>query len=135
LLTVALGAILFWTSQSVQDVERSLAKEKRAISREKETIRVLSTEWDYLNRPQRLERLAKEGIGMEEKSIEGQAIIRDVSSIPVPVVPVMPGVKPASLSRFAPRAFDEGVSESAVDIKGENKSFDALLDSISGDAQ
>ena len=126
-VTLGLGAVLFWTSQSVQDVERSLSKKNNAIEREKETIRVLSTEWDYLNRPQRLERLAKDGIGMGEPDVEETSVVHDISSIPVPVVPVMPGIKPASLSNIEPAA-----SEEEVDVKYDQEAFDSLLESVDG---
>ena len=60
LIAATFGVFLFWTSQDVQKKERELAKIKAALAQEQETIRVLSVEWDYLNRPQRLEDLAKQ---------------------------------------------------------------------------
>lgn len=125
-ITFGFGAVLFWTSQSVQDVERRLAQKKSVIAQEKESIRVLSTEWDYLNRPQRLEMLAIDGVGMDDVEGDDIGIVHDVSLIPVPVVPVLPSVKPASLSRIAPAAQnDENVS-----IQYDRGSFDALLKNV-----
>ena len=128
-VTFAFGAILFWTSQSVQDVERQLAHKKSVMVQEKETIRVLSTEWDYLNRPQRLEVLATEGVGMDDVQGDDVGIVSDVSLIQEPVVPVLPSIKPASLSRIAPAASgEEGVS-----IQYDRDSFDTLLENMGGD--
>lgn len=128
-LTFSFGAILFWTSQSVQDVERELAHKKSIIAQERETIRVLSTEWDYLNRPQRLERLAKDGVGMEGAKGDELGIVHDAALIPEPVVPVLPSVKPASLSRIAPAASS---TDEDVSIQYDRDSFDALLDNVGG---
>jgi hypothetical protein len=127
-ITFAFGAILFWTSQSVQDVERQLAQKKSIVAQEKETIRVLSTEWDYLNRPQRLERLATEGVGMDEVESDEIGIVSDVSLIPEPVVPVLPSIKPASLSRIAPAAS----GDDDVSIQYDRGSFETLLESVGG---
>ncbi|MFK7838948.1 MAG: hypothetical protein AB8B83_01345 [Bdellovibrionales bacterium] len=59
-LAAIAGAALLHTSQRVQGAEERLARINADISREEDTIRVLRAEWEYLNRPQRLERLAKE---------------------------------------------------------------------------
>lgn len=125
-VTFAFGAILFWTSQSVQDVERQLAKKKSVVGQEKETIRVLSTEWDYLNRPQRLEKLAIEGVGMGDVEGDSIDIFHDVSLIPEPVVPVLPSAKPVSLSRIEPAAQSDG----EVSVQYDRGSFDALLENV-----
>lgn len=126
-VTFALGAILFWTSQSVQEVERELAMKRAHLAQEQETIRVLSTEWDYLNRPHRLERLAVEGIGMDEVQADQVGIVRDTAEIPEPVMPVLPIVKPASLSRIVPAA---GKPERDVSVPYDRGSFEALIDNI-----
>lgn len=50
---------LFNVSQSVQNAEKRLADLQRNVLREKKTLRVLRAEWDYLNRPARLEELSR----------------------------------------------------------------------------
>ena len=62
---VCLGCGLFVTSQSVQRVEMALHDVERDIKTETENVRVLSTEWVYLNKPQRLEKLAYEYLRVE----------------------------------------------------------------------
>ena len=135
-VTFVFGAMLFWTSQAVQDVERNLAQNKNAIEREKESIRVLSTEWDYLNRPQRLERLAVEGIGMEDVDGGDVGVVSDISEIPEPVMPAIPSIKPASLMRIEPAASSSSSSENkgGGNFGYEREDFDKLLDSVYGGA-
>jgi len=56
-IAVFCAVLLFQTSQSVQSLEGDLAEIVEINQREKDNIRVLSTEWDYLNSPQNLEKL------------------------------------------------------------------------------
>lgn len=57
-LATVLGSSLFWVSQQVQQLEREQRELVEQIGSENEGIRVLSAEWDYLNRPDRIEALA-----------------------------------------------------------------------------
>lgn len=59
-LTVVAGCatFLFWTSQSVQQAQQRLGVMKAELAQERQSMRVLRAEWDYLNRPDRLEALA-----------------------------------------------------------------------------
>lgn len=79
------GVMLFWTSQAVQQKEDDLADLKKSLSQEVETVRVLTVEWDYLNRPQRLEELARDQLGMELPS--AKEVITAIGQIPEPVIP------------------------------------------------
>ncbi len=95
LLCVAaiLGAMLFLTSQSVQGAEDRLAEINRGIRQESESIRVLDTEWDYLNRPQRLEELAGEYLKVAPP--QSDQFVEGVDSIPEPAATIVPPAKPA----------------------------------------
>lgn len=133
LLFVALatffGVLLFWTSQAVQEKEDILHAAHKKLAQEEDTMRVLSVEWDYLNRPQRLEELAKGQLGMELPTTK--ELVRNVSEIPEPLL------------------FDEGMAQSvAFEItpepvavkketivsppKAEKQSFDKLIQSLDG---
>lgn len=79
-----LGVLLFWTSQAVQKKEDELADIKGKLKHEQETLRVLGVEWDYLNRPQRLEKMAAEQLGMQAPG--AKEMVRAVSDIPEPIV-------------------------------------------------
>jgi len=78
------GVMLFWTSQAVQQKEEQLSAIKKKLTQETETVRVLSVEWDYLNRPQRLEELAREQLGMAPASV-GE-MVKNASDIPEPII-------------------------------------------------
>ena len=65
LLAIVLGGLLFATSQNVQKAEDGLKDLRAEIEAEQETIGVLEVEWEYLNRPQRLEELAKKTLKMK----------------------------------------------------------------------
>lgn len=90
LLCVAagLGALLFRTSQSVQGAEDRLAEFNQAIRQERENIRVLDAEWDYLNRPQRLEELADKYLKVEAP--DAAHFVEDAGAIPEPAISEIP---------------------------------------------
>src|SRR5688572_28282572 len=122
-----LGTLLFWTSQAVQVRENELADVEAAAGAEEESIRVLSAEWDYLNRPQRLEALAKGTLKMVPPGgAEGMA--HDVSDIPEPSMPVMPGVKPGHTQQVST------AKEEAPAPKMERENFSALLKKLDTEA-
>lgn len=58
ILAALVGFGLFHVKYQVQTLEDQLAKLNRAIVREQEQIHVLRAEWSYLDRPERIERLA-----------------------------------------------------------------------------
>ena len=65
MIAIWTAVLLFWTSQSVQNAERELKNLKQSSYNEAEMFRVLSSEWDYLNRPDRLEELAARYLNVE----------------------------------------------------------------------
>lgn len=62
---VVSGVMLFSVSQKVQTAESEQRRLSAAVGSERETIRVLNAEWDYLNRPDRVEDLAREYLRMK----------------------------------------------------------------------
>ena len=99
LLCVAagLGALLFRTSQSVQGAEDRLADQTLSVRQERESIRVLDAEWDYLNRPQRLEELADKYLKVAPAGAVN--FVDSAGSIPEPATPVIPSSKPAAYAQ------------------------------------
>ncbi len=87
LLALVSGASLFWVSQQVQQVEREQRQLMQANSQEEESIRVLKAEWDYLNRPERLEELSTKYLNMAPVSAD--TMIQSISAIPEPEEPSM----------------------------------------------
>jgi len=131
MFTAALGGMLFWVSQSVQRTEGELFRLTNSVYREQEAIQVLSAEWDYLNRPQRLEVLASEYLSMDMP--EGKSVLPDYKSIPEPMVPVLPPSKPAVRMQHvsvqaAPAKPEVKAPENSV---VERKSFNSLLEQLS----
>ncbi len=96
---VGFAVLLFWTSQAVQKKENELAALQKNLTHEKEAVRVLSVEWDYLNRPQRLEKLAAEQLGMQAPTTK--EVVRGVDEIPVP-----------ALASTDQDLFEEGIAQS-----------------------
>lgn len=64
-LAALCGALLFRTSQMTTDGAARLAGLEAATARERESVRVLSAEWGYLNAPDRLEKLARAHLDLE----------------------------------------------------------------------
>jgi cell division protein FtsL len=94
--TVSLAALLFWTSQHVQDAQSQLREVEHKLSAEKRAAHVLEAEWHYLTRPQRLEQIAFEKLDIDVPREDG--LLNTVVDIPEPKVPVLPQVRPASFS-------------------------------------
>ena len=59
MLAAFCGVALFCTTQRVHEARAETVALNRVIEKEEEYIRLLKTEWSKLNRPGRLERLAK----------------------------------------------------------------------------
>jgi hypothetical protein len=57
-LALVAGLLLFYSAQAVYSLDRHVQSIQISLQEEKESIRLLKIEWDYLNRPERLEQLA-----------------------------------------------------------------------------
>lgn len=109
---IAIGTALFRISQRVQSAESDLHQLTEAVTRERQTIRVLKAEWDYLNRPDRLENLARTHLGMvsPENGQIGSGYPQPpaapepeaVRAQPVSLAPAPPSVKPAPPAGLSP---------------------------------
>lgn len=86
------GFFLFQTSQNVQDAEGRLRSIQTALSKEQDSMRVLEAEWDYLNRPDRLEELAQQHLKMKAQS--PASLVNDSSDLPETGAPGLPKRKP-----------------------------------------
>ena len=89
---VLAGAALFWTSQNVQQAESRLNALQTEIAKEQQSIRVLRAEWDYLNTPERLEKMATHYLEMVPQ--EASSVALDAAYLPDPFIPVLPARKP-----------------------------------------
>lgn len=82
-MATLLGASLFWVSQQVQALEREQRIYQSQISSENEGMRVLNAEWDYLNRPDRIEALAAKYLDQMQPVVPDN-LLRDASAVPEP---------------------------------------------------
>ena len=74
-LTVLIsGFALYSLEHSTRGAERQIARLKRGIADEKESIKLLNAEWASLTRPERLQRLAREHLGLS--TVTASQIVR-----------------------------------------------------------
>lgn len=92
LFCVAASA-LYLVKYRVMDVKEEVAQVQQEIVAEQQSIHLLNAEWAYLNRPQRLEQLARQYLSME--AISPSRIIQweELPSAPETVAQVQ-GVAP-----------------------------------------
>ena len=99
-LFIVLAVGVYLVKYGVQDVQRELAARKTELAVEKESIHLLNAEWAYLNRPDRLRRLADRHLDLvpldsrqinqvsvlpaaipASESLEASGMIQQISSI------------------------------------------------------
>lgn len=97
LMAVWCAGLLVWTSQSVQKTEKELSTIQYEKIAEVEAVRVLLSEWEYLNRPSRLEALIEDYQFVENNKSTDSKILASVSDIKMPVIPSVPRIKPDRL--------------------------------------
>ncbi|MAM35104.1 MAG: hypothetical protein CMH28_08530 [Micavibrio sp.] len=131
------GSLLFSVSQRVQSTEREIGQLKEKLSQENESLRVLRAEWAYLNRPDRLEAMAVNGV---LPSANTPARLQQKITFNLGVVPT-PSRKPsgylASPEIYSvtneSQSSEDGVMPVSPEIISndiEKKSFDSLLDNL-----
>lgn len=92
ILAVVMGAASIVIGTEVGDLEDRLAAIHRDIAREQEALHVLRAEWSYLNRPDRLEALARRHLGFR---IPEAAQTMAVAELPFAARPGAAGEAPA----------------------------------------
>ena len=131
-MAVLSGATLFWVSQQVQELEREQRQISSVIDQEQEATRVLSAEWDYLNRPDRLEDLARTYLNMEPMKVE--SAIASVNDIPMPeeppAEPMLAGSDGEKIDKTPePQMVTESVSPTLNEAKpAQELDFNGVLD-------
>ena len=81
---VALWVGLYLVKYSVQNIQRDVVAMRDNLGREKESLHLLNAEWAYLNRPDRLERLADRHLDLvplDSKKIEDISVLPAASTI------------------------------------------------------
>ena len=121
------GFLLFQTSQNVQQAEDKLRVAHESLAKEEASLRVLETEWDYLNRPDRIEDLARQHLKMQ--AMMPNALVKDSQSITNPPVPVQKKIIPAVAQAAQP------VTKTTIPMppsisNNEHKQFDDLMNDL-----
>ncbi len=130
-LATGLGSALFWTSQKVQNKQDALATLTGHSNHEIETLNVLTVEWDYLNRPQRLEQLAHQYLHVVRP--QEDSIVVDASVIMEPVTPAIPLSKPVIIPAMVQPAAPKPAAPTAPVIQqNDSDRFQTLLENLSG---
>lgn len=95
------AATLFEIKHEVQALEEDLLRTERRIRNERETIEVLRAEWSFLNQPARIERLAREHLGLVPLSPDQIVSVdrlpprpEDFARVPVALDDLLPPAKP-----------------------------------------
>lgn len=132
LISVFCGVLLFWTSQSVQQAEKELRQTQSQLDYETESLRVLTTEWDYLNRPERLQKLIVGNLDIDANKTVDQSRFEKVDELPSYVAPIMPKRKPDDLFHYisSKAKTEKNDTSSNVINKVDKNDFSRLLDSV-----
>lgn len=139
-LAIILGSSLFWVSQQVQLLERDKRILTEKIISEEEGMRVLSAEWDYLNRPDRIESLATKYLD-KMNSVVPDNLLRDARAVPEPQILQSEDEIPILVStgeeenKSEPPKINAAPDARPIKDKTESKSmdFDSVLKNATGD--
>ncbi len=126
---VASGTGLFVISQRVQRAEHHLAALQDSKAKEQDSIHVLRAEWDYLNRPDRLEALSRQYLDMQSPDLS--AVTSDPGALTAPLDVVAPARKPAS-TMSQPAVYRPQVPAAPASAADQN-SFQDLIHNLSGE--
>lgn len=129
-LAASAGVALLHTSQNVQRAEEKTAALRAEILREQERIQMLKAEWAHLNRPDRLENMAKEFLDMSPPS--PQRIISDHPPSQKDETPVQEA-RPVSFEKPVPPKTPPKKQEQKKTSAERSKTFDELLGEIGGE--
>ncbi len=139
-LAVVSGASLYAVSQEVHRAEGELSALRSKIRGEEDAIRTLHAEWNYLNNPVRLEKLARQYFEMEDPATS--ALLVGVQDLPEAFVPAIPSRKPEGFKeKLRPVQATVPVAPSRLPIpaispqqskSGNNEDFNVLLRNLGG---
>ena len=82
------GFVLYSLEHATRGLEREVARRDRAIVNERENIKFLNAEWSSLTRPDRLQRLAEQHLGLVPLRAS-QIVSADELAARVPAEPVI----------------------------------------------
>lgn len=127
-LAVLAGSMLLQTSQNVQQSEAELAAITADVNRENDSIRILKTEWAFLNSPGRLETLARQYLKLSPP--DPGRIANDGTEIPAKTEPPVESPMQAQPVSFTPVPSAKP-TPSSIKNPPKEKSLDDLLKQVS----
>ncbi|MBP7721391.1 MAG: hypothetical protein KA155_02535 [Alphaproteobacteria bacterium] len=132
-LAVLAGSMLLQTSQNVQQSEVELAAITADVNHENDSIRILKTEWAFLNSPGRLETLARQYLKLSPP--DPGHISKDGTEIPAKTEPPVESPMQAQPASFTPVPSPKPTPPPAKILPLKNlpkeKSLDDLLKQVS----
>lgn len=123
LAAILAGIMLFRISERVQVAEDNLTHMQEIAAKESEAIRVLRAEWDYLNRPDRIESLARQHLHMDKPAIT--QVMTDGGDLP----PVPPPVETQPVSA-EPAPAPKKPTPARIEPRNDTDQFNALLNRL-----
>jgi hypothetical protein len=111
-LVLAAGFTTFMVKYAVQDIEEQLNRVRRHIVAEQQEIRVLNTEWTYLNQPERLAELNRRFLGLAP--IAARQLQRTIADIPLRTPAAPPAEPPDEQVLGVPEAVAEATPDPAA---------------------
>ncbi len=140
------GTVLLHTSQNVQQAEERLETLELSLYREQEKTRMLRAEWETLNRPDRLERLANEFLDLVPPSPDQMTIDDEVLPDSLPAEyqveesyePVLQPVMFEAAQQSTPKPSHKPIIKPRAPSKPKakpqkEKAFGDLLNELGGD--
>jgi hypothetical protein len=116
LLALGIGFGLFQLKTQVQELEQNLAQTDRDILTNEEAIHVLKADWSYLNRPEKIDPLARRFLDLGPFSGKQYVSFADLPMRPAPLAasPVPPAVAPSAPKAPAAAAPAPGVEPASI---------------------
>ena len=100
LALVATALVIYEVKYDTRGLETRVQELQTAIQEERDAIAVLRAEWSLLNRPERVERLARKHLGLEPLAAQRMIAVEDLEkSAAKPMAQSGTGPAPPALSR------------------------------------
>lgn len=85
---LAVAAVIYQVKYEARGLEARVQELKKEIQDERDAIAVLRAEWSLLNRPERVERLARKHLGLEPLAAQRIITIEDLDTRTPPLPPM-----------------------------------------------
>lgn len=86
-LMLATAAALYRFKDQAAAIDAHIDEMRMQIAQERETINVLRAEWNYLNQPGRIQKLAERYLDLEQLEVEQLATLADLPMRPIDIDP------------------------------------------------